>query len=96
MYIEQTEDCILLRNDKKVCKLIKSLYGLKQAMKQWHEKFDKSINLLNSFSYNGADKCIYSKFTKEFGVIICLYIDDMLIFRTNMVKSNDISLTSLK
>jgi hypothetical protein len=29
---------------------------------------------------------MYSKFTKDFGVIICLYIDDMLIFSTNMIE----------
>ena len=34
--------------------------------------------------HNNADKCIYSKFTKEFGVIICLYVDDMLIIGTNI------------
>jgi hypothetical protein len=28
---------------------------------------------------------MYSKFTKDFGVIIYLYIDDMLIFSTNMI-----------
>ena len=27
---------------------------------------------------------MYSKFTKEYGVIVCLYVDDMLIFGTNM------------
>ena len=27
---------------------------------------------------------MYSKFTKEYGVIICLYMDDMLIFGTNI------------
>jgi hypothetical protein len=56
---------------------------LKQAPKQWHEKFDTVI-LSNDFKHNGADKCIYSKFTKEYGVIVCLYVDDMLIFGTNM------------
>jgi hypothetical protein len=28
---------------------------------------------------------MYSKFTKDFGVIICFYVDDMLIFNTNMI-----------
>uniref|UniRef100_A0A2N9G9K8 Reverse transcriptase Ty1/copia-type domain-containing protein n=1 Tax=Fagus sylvatica TaxID=28930 RepID=A0A2N9G9K8_FAGSY len=68
----------------KVCKLVKSLYGLKQAPKQWHEKFDTVI-LANGFKHNGADKCVYSKFTSEYGVIVCLYVDDMLIFGTNML-----------
>ena len=34
--------------------------------------------------HNSSDKCMYSKFTKEYGVIVCLYVDDMLIFGTNM------------
>jgi hypothetical protein len=49
----------------------------------WHEKFD-SVILLNGFKHNEANKCIYSKFTKDYGVIVCLYVDDMLIFGTNM------------
>ena len=28
---------------------------------------------------------MYSKFTKDFGVIICLYVDDMLIYSINMI-----------
>jgi len=36
-----------------------------------------------------VDKCIYSKFTNSFGVIICLYVDDLLIFGTNMQGVND-------
>ena len=36
------------------------------------------------FQHNIADKCIYSKFTENYGVIICLYVDDMLIIGTNM------------
>ena len=36
------------------------------------------------FKHNNADKCIYSKFNDCYGVIICLYVDDMLIFGTNM------------
>ena len=88
IYMEQPEGFVLLGNEKKVCKLVKSLYGLKQAPKQWHEKFDNAI-LSHGFKHNNADKCIYSKFTNSFGVIICLYVDDLLIFGTNMQGVND-------
>jgi hypothetical protein len=83
VYMEQPERFVMFGNERKVCKLIKSLYGLKQAPKQWHEKFD-SVILSHRFKYNNADKCIYSKFTDCYGVIICLYVDDLLIFGTNM------------
>ena len=33
IYMEQLRDCLVPRNEKKVCKLVKSLYGLKQAPK---------------------------------------------------------------
>ena len=81
--MEQPKGFLLPRNEKKVCKLVKSLYGLKQAPKQWHEKFYSTI-LLDGFVHNSSDKYMYSKFTKEYGVIVCLYVDDMLIFDTNM------------
>ena len=78
VYMEQLEGFVLPRNEKKVCKLVKSLYSLKQALKQWYEKFDLVI-LLDGFVHNSFNKCMYSKFTKEYEVIVCLYVDNILI-----------------
>nr|GEX44971.1 zinc finger, CCHC-type [Tanacetum cinerariifolium] len=73
-------------NENKVCKLIKSFYGLKQAPKQWHQKFDEVV-LSNGYLLNQADKCVYRKFDESGkGVIIFLYVDDMLIFGTDQVQ----------
>ncbi|CAM8960481.1 unnamed protein product [Rhodiola kirilowii] len=81
--MKQPEGFIMPGNETKVCKLIKSLYGLKQAPKQRHQKFDDVI-LSSGFRLNQADKCVYSKFDNSGnGVIICLYVDDMLIFGTD-------------
>ena len=83
IYIKQPEGFVMPGNEHKVCKLVKSLYGLKQAPKQWHQKFDDVV-LSNGFVLNQADKCVYSKFDATGkGVIICLYVDDMLIFGTD-------------
>ncbi|GJR73960.1 zinc finger, CCHC-type containing protein [Tanacetum coccineum] len=83
MYMKQPEGFVLPGNEHKVCKLVKSLYGLKQAPKQWHQKFDEVV-LSSGFHLNQSDKCVYNKFD-DFGkgVIICLYVDDMLIFGTD-------------
>lgn len=42
------------------------------------------VILSHGFKHNNADKCIYSKFTDCYGVINCLYVDDLLIFVTNV------------
>ena len=53
------------------------------ACKQWHQKFDEVV-LSFGFRINESDKCVYSKFEHGKGVIICLYVEDMLIFGTDL------------
>jgi len=65
---------LLKKKKKKDFKLVKLLYGLKQASKQLHEKFDNVI-LLNEFKINKVDKHIYVKNTDKSYVIVCIYID---------------------
>ena len=89
VYMKQPEGFVMYGQENKVCRLIKSLYGLKQAPKQWHQKFDDVV-LEHGFKINQADKCVYSKFNDfDQGVIICLYVGDMLIFGTNQSQVED-------
>ena len=64
--------------ETKVYKLLKSLYELKQAPKQCYEKFD-NVMMSQEFKINEYDKCVYVKDIEHEYVIVCLYIDDMLI-----------------
>ena len=88
IYMDQPEGCIAPGHERKVCKLVKSLYGQKQASKQWHEKFD-NVMMSNGFKINECDKCVYIKTTDRGYVILSLYVDDMLIVGSNdhMIKS---------
>jgi transposase InsO family protein len=62
-----------------VCKLSKSLYGLKQAGRTWNTKIDSALRAA-SFIPVPADMCVY-KHQKDFGfVIVSLYVDDLLLF----------------
>jgi hypothetical protein len=59
------------------CKLKKSLYGLKQAFRQWRIMFDEVIRSF-SFTKNKVDNCIYVKFKGKDFTIPVLYDDDIL------------------
>ena len=72
-----------------MCRLLKSLYGLNQAPKQWHEKFDKTLTS-TGFVVNEADTCVYYRYGGGKGVILCLYVDDILIFGTSIDEINDV------
>ena len=69
---------------------MKSLYGLKQVPKQWHEKF-YNIMMSHGFKINECDKFVYVKEVEHGYVIVCLYVDDMLI-----ASSDDKMITSTK
>jgi hypothetical protein len=58
IYMDQPEGFIEDGQENKVCRLIKSLYGLKQALKQWHEKFDNTL-IVAGFAVNESDTCVY-------------------------------------
>ncbi|KAJ9547546.1 hypothetical protein OSB04_020089 [Centaurea solstitialis] len=93
IYLEQPEGFVMPGHEDKVCRLIKSLYGLKQAPKQWYERFDTTVTNFG-FRHNGADRCIYSKCTSDYTVVICLYVDDMLIISTDLEAGGAISWAS--
>ncbi|KAH9781527.1 hypothetical protein KPL71_008509 [Citrus sinensis] len=89
IYMSQPEGCVVPGTEHKVCKLVKSLYGLKQAPKQWHEKFDQVL-VSNGYVINDSNKCIYFKsIDATTYVIICLYVDDMLILSPNLGTINE-------
>ncbi|RVW30939.1 Retrovirus-related Pol polyprotein from transposon TNT 1-94 [Vitis vinifera] len=61
-----------------VCKLKKSIYGLKQASRQWYLKFH---NIISSFGFveNVMDQCIYLKVSGSKVCFLVLYVDDILL-----------------
>jgi hypothetical protein len=58
IYMDQPDGFVAEGQEGMVCKLIKSLYGLKQTPKQWNEKFDRTLTS-TGFVVNKTDKCVY-------------------------------------
>jgi hypothetical protein len=60
VYMNQPEGFSLKEKEHMVCKLNKSIYGLKQASRQWYLKFNDTITSFG-FKENIVDQCIYLK-----------------------------------
>ena len=68
-----------------MCKLQKSLYGSKQALRQWYKKFDTFMKN-NNFMRCEANYCCYIKRFEKSYIILLLYVDDMLIARASLYE----------
>jgi hypothetical protein len=60
IYMKQPEGFVVKGKKDLVCKLKKSLYGLKQSPRMWYQKFDTYILELG-FVRSRVDHCVYSK-----------------------------------
>lgn len=72
----------LTKDDGKKCRLIKSLYGLKQAGRSWYKKLSSVLIKLGA-TPSKADPCIYRYGQGEEFTIITTYVDDLLIMSAN-------------
>lgn len=64
---------MIYEQERNVCNLYKSIYGLKQSPTKWHEKFDNLI-MSDDFRFNESVKCIYYKFENDICTLIWLYL----------------------
>ena len=58
IYMTQPDGYIVEGQEHMVCKLKKSIYGLKQASRAWNIKFDRAIKSFG-FDQNIDEPCIY-------------------------------------
>jgi hypothetical protein len=78
------------KNDKcEFVKLLKSIYGLKQAGKLWFENI-RGVLLQNGYSQAPGDECVFTKYIPEedIDIDICLYVDDLLVSSTSAETTN--------
>ena len=66
-------------DESKVCKLQRSIYGLKQESKSWNIHFDKIIRTYG-FIRNGEEPCIYI-WVSNFMIV---YVDDIFLIKNDI------------
>ncbi|XP_075499123.1 uncharacterized protein LOC142537497 [Primulina tabacum] len=78
------------QGESKVCLLRKSLYGLKQASRQWNHKFS-SILKDASYVQSQHDHSLFIKQTAGYIVLLLVYVDDIVI-----TGDNELAIQELK
>ena len=78
IYMVQPENFESKESKHLVYKLKKSIYSLKQASRQWNQKFDKVITSFGS-KENIVDQCIYQKISKSKFILMVLNVDDIML-----------------
>ena len=68
---------------ERVCLLIKTLYGLKQAGQEWNIEFDTKLRR-QGYARLRCDPCIYIWHVNDDFAIITVWVDDLLIFKTTV------------
>lgn len=87
IYIDQPEG--YEEGEGLVCRLQKSLYGLKQSGRNWNRILHEYLTE-NSFRQNPADHCVYTKETKHGKVIMIIWVDDLIIAAGNEKVMKDV------
>ncbi|GJY53130.1 retrotransposon protein, putative, ty1-copia subclass [Tanacetum coccineum] len=78
IYMVQPEGFVDPKHPRKVCKLQRSIYGLKQASRSWNKRFDKEIKRFG-FDQNLDEPCVYQKASGSNVIFLILYVDDIII-----------------
>lgn len=76
--------------ENQVCKLNKSLYGLKQSARCWFLMFEQAL-IERGFRYSSADRCIYILDAGDImkNIYVVLYVDDLVISTADINTMNN-------
>ena len=83
VYMAQPEGFIHSKYPNKVCKIERSIYGLKQASRSWNICFHEKIKEFG-FSRSEYESCVYYKASGSNVTFLVLYVDDILIIGNNI------------
>lgn len=78
VFMRQPPGFIEKKNESKVCRLKRSIYGLKQSARSWNMKLHKVLEN-DGFSRSEADQCLYKRNENGKWCYVLIYVDDLII-----------------
>uniref|UniRef100_A0AAV1VKE2 Polyprotein n=1 Tax=Peronospora matthiolae TaxID=2874970 RepID=A0AAV1VKE2_9STRA len=94
IYMDQTDGYLDATQPDYVCKLKRSLYGLKQLPRMWNQTID-GFMIKMGFKKCESDHCIYIKRDDQDMILVVLYVDDLILASSNneLLKSTKMALS---
>jgi hypothetical protein len=89
IYMKQPKGFVVKGNKELVCRLKKSLYGLKQSLRMWYQKLDTYILGLG-FTRREFNHLVYFKLVSDRNIYYVFYVDDMLLIGNNKESIQDV------
>ena len=89
VYMIQPEGFVDPKFAKMVCKLLRSIYGLKQASRRWNCHFDETVKKFG-FIQNEDEPCVYKKVSGSHVAFLVLYVDDILLIGNDIPSLQDV------
>ena len=85
IYMQQPPGYEVPGKENLVCKLKKSLYGLKQSPRCWNKSFQEFMRELG-LKQSSADPCVFIQDETESMTIVAVYVDDLIVMSTSPEK----------
>ena len=91
LYVEQPQGYEVKdqNGEEMVCRLNKSLYGLKQSGRNWNEMLHSHF-IAQGFKQSLADSCVYSMCSDKEMTIVIIWVDDIIIATDSDIAMNKV------
>nr|KYP54918.1 Retrovirus-related Pol polyprotein from transposon TNT 1-94 [Cajanus cajan] len=80
---------VVCSKPNQVCKLHKSLYGLKQASRQWYNKLSTCL-LSFGYKHSPHDHSLFTKTANGLFTALLIYVDDLILAGTDIYEINSV------
>jgi hypothetical protein len=88
VYVTQPPGFAKVGEERKVLKLRKALYGLRQAPRAWNSKLNSTLAALG-FAKCPSEHAVYARFRDGDRLLLGVYVDDMVITGTSVAAIDE-------
>ena len=78
IYMQQPKGYVVPGKEELVCRLKKSLYGLKQSPRCWNTALTEFM-LAQGFEQSDADPCVFIRILNDKLTIVAVFVDDLIL-----------------